>query len=285
VDPLGTGGVAAGTTLPAAELAAGGAPSAGPRRGAGLAPEHEGGGPYRTEVQPEDDRTPGAGTMCFVTGQGTSRIDVWEQDVSGGVTTLTSPPLDVSAMSDPVIGYWRWFYSDGDDNDWLAVLVSGDDGATWTPVDTTRGLHNDWEERAIRVADHVAPGPAVRVRFVAADRGAASVVEAGVDDLTLYEPGPARAARLELSAPRPNPARGDAALFLTLPADGAVDVAVFDIGGRRVRTLLRGPARAGRLDLAWDGTGDGDRTAAAGLYFVRAAAGGQSARVRLVRLP
>lgn len=284
VDPLGTGGVYGGTTLPAVELAAVSATAEGPRRGAGIAPEHEGGGPYHTQVQPEDDRTPGAGTMCFVTGQGTSRMDVWEQDVSGGITTLTSPPLDVSAMSDPVIGYWRWFYRDGDDNDWLAVLLSGDDGATWTPVDTTRGLHNDWEERAIRVADHVAPGPAVRVRFIAADRGAGSVVEAGVDDLTLYEapdavlgaPGPARAERFELSAPRPNPARGAVTLSATLPAPGRLRVDVLDVAGRRLRTLHDGAAAAGTLVLRWDGRTDSGAEVSPGLYMMSVRLGGRT---------
>src|SRR5207253_4849033 len=47
-------------------------------------------------IKPWNDRTPGTGTRCFVTGQApnhTVNPDLYDLD---GRTTLTSPPLDVT---------------------------------------------------------------------------------------------------------------------------------------------------------------------------------------------
>ena len=69
----------------------------------------------------------------------------------------------------------------------MAVLISGDNGATWVPADTLRGMHNHWEELDIPVATYVTPSTQVRLRFIAADFGEPSVVEAAVDDITTFD--------------------------------------------------------------------------------------------------
>jgi hypothetical protein len=132
----------------------------------------------------------------------------------------------------------------------------------------------------------------VRVRFVAADTGPATVVEAALDDFTAYDGsladvGAATAAgprALILSAPRPDPARGPIRLTLELPRAGAARVEVLDLGGRLVRTLHSGAAPAGALALEWDGMGERGHAAPAGLYFIRAICGGASTEVRLIRI-
>lgn len=247
-------------------------------------------------AQPYADHSPGAGTKCFVTGQGTTSADPGEADVDGGVTSLTSPPLDLTGMARPTIGYWRWFYSwfqgtgQPEADDWLAVLISNDNGVTWVPVDTTRGTENHWEERTITVADHVTPTAQMRLRFVAADLGYPSIVEAAVDDITTYDDAalvgvpPAAPRALRFRAPWPNPATGAVTLVLDVPAAASAEVEVLDPAGRRVRTLYRGPARQGPLQLRWDGADDQGRPAAAGLYFARARAGRDEARTRFTRL-
>jgi len=245
---------------------------------------------------PYADHSPGADSACFVTGQGTNPADPEEADVDVGRTTLTSPPLDLTGMVRPTIGYWRWFYSwspvtgQPDPADWLQVLISGDGGQTWVPVEVTTGWHNDWEERAIAVADYVAPSAQVRLRFVAADLGDATIVEAGVDDITTYDayPGPADVAgvgaSLHFRPPWPNPASGSVGLVIETPVAGPLEVAIVDVAGRRVRELYRGAAPAGPIELRWDGRDDGGIPAAAGLYFARARAAGRESAARLVRV-
>jgi len=212
-------------------------------------------------------------------------------DVDGGRTTVTSPAYNLTAMTRPTIGYWRWFFSNGDANDWLAVSISNDNGANWTPVDTTRGVKNEWSEQAIDVSAFVAPTAQVKVRFAAADLGAGSYVEAGIDDIVLYDASltvgvgdPPAPTALAFAAPRPNPSAGDVRFTLAVPRAGAVDLEVLDLAGRRVRTLHQGFAPAGALTLRWDGADESGRRVAAGLYYARARMGDESASVRFARV-
>ena len=261
-------------------------------------PNHEGhgveGDPLLGQSQPEDDRTPPPGTQCYVTGQGTNPADLTEADVDGGRTSLTSPRLDATGLSEPTIGFWRWFATNtpGDPNDWFQVLLSNDDGVSWTLVSTLTGRHPHWEEQDVRVADWVTPSDRMRVRFVAGDYSGSSIVEAAVDELTLFdgttlagggEP-PLVPTHFALSAPTPNPAVGSVSLGLELPTAGELSLDVLDVQGRLVRVLHRGTMVAGAHVFAWDGASEHGTASRAGLYFVRARFGAETQIERVVRL-
>ncbi len=287
VDPLGT------SAAPSAPARARRSPDLlSAREPSGPLHEGEELGLYPGQVQPGDDRTPPPGVRCWVTGQGTDSTSISQNDVDGGKTSLTSPALDLTGMAQPTIGYWRWFYCDGAAEDWFAVLISDDDGASWVPVDTTRGNHNQWVERAISVSDFVTPTNQMKVRFIARDGTPGNIVEGAVDDLTVYDaanasvavPAPALPRALRLATPWPNPARGAVSLRIELPRAGDARVEVLDVGGRVMRSLWRGPLAAGATPLRWDGADDLGNAAPAGLYFVRASAGGESAVARFVRV-
>ena len=86
-----------------------------------------------------------------------------------------------------------------------------------------------------------------------------------------------------LAAPRPNPWSGVGALDIRfrLPAAGPVELDVFDIRGRRIATLHRGPAAAGEQVVRWEAGGRVDD----GLHFIRLRAAGieRVQRVLIVR--
>ena len=87
---------------------------------------------------------------------------------------------------------------------------------------------------------------------------------------------------LRFSAPWPNPAREGTQFRLELPGPMRVQVEVFDVGGRRVRTLLDEPRGAGIENLTFDlRDGYGSRLAQ-GIYLVRARLGGMAITRRLV---
>lgn len=89
---------------------------------------------------------------------------------------------------------------------------------------------------------------------------------------------------LELRAPWPNPARGDVSVRYALPADDDVDVAVYDVAGARVATLVRGRMAAGEREAHWSGRDDGGRAVRAGVYWVRLATSrGRVTRIVAVR--
>jgi hypothetical protein len=73
-----------------------------------------------------------------------------------------------------------------------------------------------------------------------------------------------------LSSPRPNPTSAATSVELAVPASGGrASVAVYDIAGRRVRSLVDGDAAPGRRVLTWDGLDASGERAAAGVYFVK----------------
>lgn len=88
-----------------------------------------------------------------------------------------------------------------------------------------------------------------------------------------------------MSSPFPNPFRGSTSLRLALAREGQAKVAVYDLVGRRVRTLVTGLQPAGERMLVWDGRDDGGREVPAGLYLVRFTGDGveQSRRIILTQ--
>jgi hypothetical protein len=72
----------------------------------------------------------------------------------------------------------------------------------------------------------------------------------------------------------PQDLSADGASF-TLPAAGRVTIEVFNIAGRKVRTLMETEMSSGRHDLVvWDGRGDGGRRLPSGIYLYRIAGPG-----------
>ena len=85
-------------------------------------------------------------------------------------------------------------------------------------------------------------------------------------------------------APTPNPARGRATVSYVLARAGAVALGVYEVGGRRVRTLVSAVQEPGAYRMVWDGRDDGGRTAAAGVYYLSLDADGRRMTRALVLL-
>ena len=85
---------------------------------------------------------------------------------------------------------------------------------------------------------------------------------------------------LSLSPASPNPSAGAVGVSYFLPKSGAVELAVFDIVGKKVATLAGGMMSAGRHDVSWNGA-----SVAAGVYIYRLAFDGttRTNRVSVVR--
>ena len=66
----------------------------------------------------------------------------------------------------------------------------------------------------------------------------------------------------------PNPVTSTASIGFSTQAAGVVDLAVFDITGRRVSTIHSGNVEAGIHSITWNGAGAQGRPVPDGLYFV-----------------
>jgi hypothetical protein len=74
-------------------------------------------------------------------------------------------------------------------------------------------------------------------------------------------------APVELFQNIPNPFNPSTTIGFHLPGEMSVRLAVYDVNGRLIRTLLDRDMPAGRTTVTWDGKDGGERAAASGIYF------------------
>ncbi|HEY6866081.1 MAG TPA: T9SS type A sorting domain-containing protein, partial [Candidatus Eisenbacteria bacterium] len=91
-------------------------------------------------------------------------------------------------------------------------------------------------------------------------------------------------ATLALAPPAPNPARGSTVLAFSLPHEATARLALFDVHGRRVRTLVDGMTPPGEHVASWDLRDDAGREVGAGLYLARFEAEGHVLTRRVMAL-
>ena len=73
---------------------------------------------------------------------------------------------------------------------------------------------------------------------------------------------------VQLGAPSPNPVTGALSYSVSLARLAHVRVAVYAVGGQRVRTLLDRELSAGRHDFGWDARSEGGSRLASGVYYL-----------------
>ena len=83
----------------------------------------------------------------------------------------------------------------------------------------------------------------------------------------------------------PNPSEQTTNIAFVLPEPGSITLTVFDVAGKRVRTLASAtPFLEGRHCLLWDGRDDTGTRAASGVYFYRIEMGAERLTGRVVLL-
>ncbi|MDP1663106.1 MAG: M36 family metallopeptidase, partial [Phycisphaerales bacterium] len=152
------------------------------------------GNPNGTAAQPEDDHTPGTGTVCFFTGQGAIGGGLGDADIDGGQVVLNSPVYDLSSVADATVSYWRW-YSNGTSaspySDIFRVQVSTNGGSSWNDAETVGPANSPDTNPGWRFASWtfsslgLTPTAQVKVRFIAEDAAPGSLVEAALDDFSI----------------------------------------------------------------------------------------------------
>jgi hypothetical protein len=71
----------------------------------------------------------------------------------------------------------------------------------------------------------------------------------------------------QLKGATPNPFAQTATLSFSLAKGGPVELAIYSVGGRRVRTLARDMREPGEYSVVWNGRDDGGNAVAAGVYY------------------
>lgn len=160
--------------------------------------------------------------------------------------------------------------------------VTHDNGATWQAI--ARGIVT--RSFSWTVTPPATTTARIRVRSSTGNGGG----DQSANPLTILAPtvgvpsAPAIPAVAAFAAPIPNPGRGAMRFRLDLPAAADARVVLYDVSGRRIRTLVAGELPAGSHAVAWDGRDDGGRTVGAGVYLARARWEGFAQERRIVRL-
>jgi hypothetical protein len=105
-------------------------------------------------------------------------------------------------------------------------------------------------------------------------------------NVTAVETEPAEQAPLKLALRvAPVPSRSSTSLAFDLPKSGRVSIAVYDVAGRLVRTIVSESRAAGWHSATWDGRSRAGTEAPAGVYFARLDREGEvlTRRIVLVR--
>lgn len=200
--------------------------------------------------QTGNDNTTGSGS-CLVTGNSSSTTTSYSSaDVDGGRTYAVSPVISVEGMSNPTIEYYRWYGNDQgprDSNprsDAWQVQIKDEASSIWRNIDFTYQADYSWRRRIINVKDYLSTANKIQVRFIAIDdvntsmnNNGDNVVEAAVDDFSVYDAfssGVGEVAKSTFSI-HPNPA--DQTVNITFSAPAAGSIQMYDLTGRQVASI------------------------------------------------
>lgn len=150
--------------------------------------------------------------------------------------------------------------------------------------DGTFGARADFDfpgaPKGIAIGDLDADGRLDVIASLAA-QNRVGVLRNALPSLASAPPGPPPS-RLAFAPPAPNPALGSTTLRFALPGAGRASVRVYDLAGRRVRTLLDATLTAGPHAVAWDARDEHGTRVAPGLYLVEVRTGRECANAKLV---
>jgi hypothetical protein len=206
------------------------------------------------------------------------------QYADGAECRLTSPEFVLGI--DVELSFWCWYelpiyHEDG----FYVELVT----PVGEPVDTLDfigsggalgalgSIGNDWLQYSYRLAGE--PGETLRVRFRFTSDDAEVAEGVYIDDVSLttsaapddtgsMEPGD-QALPMVLYQNLPNPFSPATKIRFTTYAHAEIELAVYNIQGRLIRTLERGYRTAGDHEVVWDGTDEFGGDVAAGVYLYR----------------
>ncbi len=93
---------------------------------------------------------------------------------------------------------------------------------------------------------------------------------------------PVVAGRMFLHGATPNPFNPRTKIAFEIPRAGTVKLAIHDVRGRRVATLIDGELAVGLHEVLWDGVDNAGRAVASGVYFSRLVVAGEALTRKMV---
>lgn len=193
---------------------------------------------------------------------------------NSGVNQMISVPLNVSTY--PSI-YLSWYqkYALEAGYDYGFVDVSSNNGSTWSRLATFNGKDSaTWKLQSFDITPYVYGSSNMLVRFRDSCDSNTNWDGWYVDNInvTAYQIVPTDIGgnlsgiptRFELSQNYPNPFNPSTQIKFSVPKEGFVNIKVFDVLGREVRTLVNEVKKPGYYSVDFDGA-----NLSSGFYFYR----------------
>jgi hypothetical protein len=207
-------------------------------------------------------------------------------------------PLDLSELAAAKLSFMEQHFFASNQDDFGVVEISGDGGQSWTALSQPfRDVQGQWQERSYSLTPYAGAGfNDVRLRFRVQTDDKLLPPRRGwfIDDVRIFsnlevavQPAAETAAipaTFALSQNYPNPLRASAfssgtrdlnstpastLIRFDLPVNAQVEIAIYDLLGRRLATLLDGHKPAGVHTVSWDARDEGGKSVARGIYFYR----------------
>jgi len=180
----------------------------------------------------------------------------------------------------PAIGYDSWF--------WEKIVVNGDTVSIWAfadgeaPADTVT-----WTYTTDNVAVGAGAPTLIIVGVTDDDSSAVHIDEFWYNEtptgMSISDDAPI-ASSYELGQNYPNPFNPVTTLRYDLPEQTHVNITVYDMLGRQVKTLINHTQDAGYRSVIWNATNDYGKPVSAGIYLYQIQAGGYMQTKKMVLL-
>lgn len=194
---------------------------------------------------PQTDHTLNNVAKCLLTGNGGGN----GTHVTNGTTSVTTPVINISTYSEPVIEYYRWFSNDLAENfknDPWQVMIKDASTTTWMPVEKTYQSDYNWRRRIFSVYEFLPrTTTSIQVKFMASDsvltnwvNNGQSLTVGGVDDFYMFDAKKKNTAVSAVSMPKakiyPNPADKQVAIVFPDNTSTPFTINIFDMAGKTV---------------------------------------------------
>jgi len=216
-----------------------------------------------------------ARSMVAVAILGTSDYSV--EDVNAATVRLEGIAPSGSCLRDvarpPLTQEWPCECTRRTGDGFTDLVLQFDLGALAAALDPIN--NNDW--RTLKLTGLMSDG----TKIAGSDCANFGVVPPPHDDPRAADAEPGE---FSLGANSPNPFNAGTVITYSVANDGPISLAVYDILGRRVATLVDELQTAGQHGVAWNGSDDRGQPVASGMYFYRLTAGAASQTRKMILL-
>ncbi len=246
----------------------------------------------RPQGKAGDPALPYSGANCWGTDLGYADYDglSWNGYYQHNVNNyLLSPEIDCSGLTDVGLKFMRWLTVAPGDEARIRVNFM----IVWESP--ASGLYDTrWQEQIVDISAYADNKSSVKIMFELQSNG--DDVWAGgwnIDDFLVTGGLVSGVSRSKAEAIQlnyflydnfPNPFNPDTKISYAIPKNQYVELKIFDVLGRKIKTLIREKRETGFHQTTWDGTDENGNAVASGLYFYQLKTGEFSATKKLLLL-